>query len=144
MKSTRYLNIFILLSMLFLSPTHCLAQELISQPMSFEEWSRENPANENGKLKQDEISKLPEISTMFLIGKNDTFKPAIGIELFHKRHRPRTSKLKWEIHLADQEVGFGFGRIIVPIVNLTVGPYVSWNFKEKSKQVGIRFGIFKF
>ena len=112
--------------------------------MSFEEWSKERSPSEDGKLKSDDIDRLPEISTLFGYGKGGKIKPAIGVEIFHDRSRPRRHKWKFEIQVAENELSLGIGRIIVPVVNFTVGPYFGFDFEDEDTTYGVRFGIFKF
>jgi hypothetical protein len=112
--------------------------------MSFEEWSSENSTDSDGKMKPDRITRLPEISTLFGYGRGGDVKVAIGIELFHNRSKPRTSRWKLELQVANDELAIGFGHIIVPVVNFTIGPYMGYDFEINQKTYGLRFGVFKF
>ena len=87
---------------------------------------------------------MPEISTLFGYGKGGEIKPAIGIEIFHDRSKPRRHKWKFELQVAEDELALGVGRIVVPVVNFTIGPYVGFNFEYDDWTLGIRGGIFKF
>lgn len=138
------MSILILSLSIFLSPNLTLAQSQPAHQKSYEDWLRDNPIDEDGKLREDALTRFPEISTMFLINKDGDVKPAIGVEIFHNRSRPRKHRTKWELHLADQEIGIGFSRIIVPVVNFTFGPYYAYDVKDNRRTYGIRFGIFKF
>lgn len=112
--------------------------------MSYEEWLSERQPSAEGKLPADSITKLPEISTLFGVSRHWKIKPAIGIELFHRRDRPRLHRWKFELQIAEEELAFGISRIIVPVVNFTVGPYIGRDFKYNETVYGVRFGIFKF
>jgi hypothetical protein len=114
------------------------------QPMSFNELFEDMKTDEEGRAESDSITKLPEISTLFGIGRRGKVGVAIGIELFRPRNRPRNNKWKLELQFADDEVSMGFGRIVVPVVNFTVGPYIGYDFEEDNETFGLRFGIFKF
>lgn len=112
--------------------------------MNYEEWSKKNPPNKEGKLKPDKISKAPEFSAMYIITNDGKLKPGFGVELFHDRSKPRKSKWKWQLHLAENHVGIGVGRILIPVINLTAGPFYGYDKKKDSKSYGFRFSIFKF
>lgn len=144
MKLIEFLITLYLLSVPFLTPVRLAAQELNSPSMSYEEWQAERSPNKEGKLKPDPIMKLPEISTLFGVGKGGKIAPAIGIEIFHDRTKPRRHKWKFEIQIAEEELSVGVSRIIVPVVNFTIGPYYGYDFGEDDKTFGVRLGIFKF
>lgn len=112
--------------------------------MNYEEWLSSRRPNSDGKLSSDPITRLPEISTLFGMGKHRKIKPAIGIELFHNRDLPRKHKWKFELQIAEEELAFGVSRIIVPVVNFTIGPYIGKDFQYNETVYGVRFGIFKF
>jgi len=56
-------------------------------------------------------------------------------------HRQRW---KLELQLGDQDLSLGGGYILVPTINVTLGPYIGYDFEEDSATYGLRFGIFKF
>jgi hypothetical protein len=112
------------------------------KPLSFSDWNKQNPST-NGKLKADRISRVPEISNLIGIDNKGNLKMAIGIEIFHNRNKPRKCKWKKEIQLSDGEISFGFSRIIVPILNVTVGVFIGKNITHKYTVGGLRVGIFK-
>jgi hypothetical protein len=144
MKSIKSLIIYVALLIIY-TPTILLSEQLqIQPPKTYEEWSKENRIDDEGKLKIDKISRLPEISTLYGYGRGGTIKLALGIELFHKRDRPRRHKWKLELQLAEDEVALGVSRILVPVANVTVGPYFGLDVKNDKKTYGVRFGIFKF
>jgi hypothetical protein len=87
---------------------------------------------------------MPEISTLFGVGKYGKIGPAIGIELFHDRSKPRRHKWKLELQIAEEELSIGISRIIIPVVNFAVGPYIGRDFEDNETIYGVRFGIFKF
>jgi hypothetical protein len=137
--------------LLFASSSTLLSQESPprepqpeSQPLSYEDWLETSRFADNGRMKDDSLTKLPEISTLFGVGRGGKFKVAIGIELFHDRRKPRKHRWKLELQIADDELALGLGYILVPVANFTMGPYVGYDFEENHKTYGLRFGIFKF
>lgn len=95
--------------------------------------------------RKDKISEFPEISTIAGYDfRSEDVIAGIGIEMFHKRNRPRNSPWKIEMQLSPNQVGVYFGRIIVPVVNFTVGPFVGYDTKNDRETYGLRMSFFKF
>ena len=108
-------------------------------------------ANKDGKLPRTSIQRFPEISTLYGVDRDRDAQIALGIELFHNRAKARKHRWKFELQLADNEIGLGAGYILVRGVNLTLGPFYRWKIDkdqlaagERRKTWGLRLGLFKF
>ena len=98
------------------------------------------PDKDGKATRKDKIMRFPEISTFTGFDtKKDEFKVGLGIELFHKRDRPRRHKWKFEAQFGEDYAGIAIGRIVIPVVNFTVGV-----FYGTDKRRGVYVGFYKF
>ena len=118
----------------------------IATAMTIDELERVLKIDASGTpRRRDKISEFPEISTIAGYDfSTDDVVAGIGIEMFHKRNRPRSSPWKIELQLCPNQVGVYFGRILVPVVNFTIGPFIGYDTKNDRETYGIRMSFFKF
>jgi hypothetical protein len=95
----------------------------------------------------DAILRFPGVSAGFAveIQPDARITPTIGVEAF--RFKTPVPYMRWWIvqvgagaQLADVYVG----KLLVPIVDLTVGPWVGWDFETDDVAWGLQGTIFKF
>jgi hypothetical protein len=54
------------------------------------------------------------------------------------------TKLRLDIQLASNRIGFGIGYRLVPVIDLTIGVQGLWDLKDGSIQPGVYVSIWRF
>lgn len=95
----------------------------------------------------DAVLSFPGISTglAWEARPNSRISPTVGMELFRvKTPIPYARWWIFEVGGGAQMAEVYAGKLLVPVVDVTVGPWVGWDFNERKAAFGGQITIFKF
>lgn len=95
----------------------------------------------------DAILSFPGISTglAWEARPDSRVTPTVGMEIFRvKTPIPYARWWVFQVGGGAQLAEVYAGKLLVPVVDVTVGPWVGWDFNERKWAVGAQITIFKF
>jgi len=104
--------------------------------------------DEKGRLhnETEKAYALPDIGAFFgFYPESGDLATGLTFELYDKKwKRGFLNKFKYDLFISEQRMGFGIGRKVVPVIDITVSAVFSRNFETNDWEWGLSFGLVKF